>query len=358
MTLLESLLRKKKTGDRIPIWFMRQAGRYLPEYQELRSTYKTFLDFCADPKGAAEATLQPLRRFDLDAAIIFSDILVVPSALGQSVHFQMGEGPKLNALQSLEDLKCLSLKGVEERLSATSEAINIVKGSISQDKALIGFAGAPWTLACYMLEGGGSKSFETARTLMAKDPDLLAGLLDILVEATTHYLCQQARAGADVLKLFDSWAGHCPSWLVDQALVQPITKIIKGVRSAGIDVPIIYFPRGAGEKYSFFGCETGADGIAFDQFVDASALKMSWKTLPEANRFVLQGGLDPLVMLKGGDLLQQEVERYLEIFKGLPYIFNMGHGMVPHMPIEHVSKTIGYVRAWEKRSIQEEQGVA
>ncbi len=349
MIILEELLKKKITGKKIPIWFMRQAGRFLPEYRQLRQTYSSFLEFCGDPKGAAEATLQPMRRFDLDAAIIFSDILVVPSALGQSVTFVAGEGPKLEPLQNEKDLLKLTFDHFEKRIQATPEALSLVRESLPPEKALIGFAGAPWTVACYMIQGGGSKNFDEARLIIANDLPFFEKLMDMLVEATSQYLIRQAQSGATVLKLFDSWAGMCPSWLTDRALQNPIQKIIQRVRQECPPIPLLYFPRGAGEKVISLGYSVGADGVALDHFSDPTWVKVQLKKGPP---LVVQGGLDPLVVAAGGPLLEREVYRYLDIFEGLPYIFNMGHGMIPSMPIKHIEQTISYVRAWESQNLQ------
>ncbi len=345
MLLLRDLLKSKKKEQRVPIWFMRQAGRFLPEYRELRSSYPDFLSFCADPKGASKATLQPLRRFDLDAAIIFSDILVIPKALGQKVEFVKGEGPKLEAITSEADLASLSLHTIHENLQATPEALSLTKQHLGPNQTLVGFSGAPWTLMCYMLEGGGSKNFEKARLTMVRHPNLVTKVLDLLVTSITSYLISQAKAGADVLKLFDSWAGNCPHFLQDKCLKNPVKRIFDNVRLECPDVPLIYFPRGMGTQGVVLTKEVTADAMAIDQFMNPSAiLKTTPKTL------VLQGGIDPMVVQVGGDLLKREVFKYLNTFKDHPYVFNMGHGMMPEMPIQHISDCIDYVRQWEQNS--------
>lgn len=346
MILLRDLLKTKQASARTPIWFMRQAGRYLPEYLELRSNYPDFLSFCADPKGASEATLQPLRRFDLDAAIIFSDILVVPAALGQNVTFIKGQGPKLDPIRSWEDAKRLSDKLSREKLLATPEAIALTKNKLSPTQTLIGFSGAPWTVLCYMLEGGGSKNFDEARYQIAKNPEMVAYIVDLLVEVTTTYLCDQIKAGADVIKLFDSWAGLCPNWLHQKMLLEPISKICKGIRAHYPDFPIIYFPRGTQIECVKYAYDVGGNGVALDQFVNPQAALDSIKR----NSIVFQGGMDPMVMKCGGKILESEVNRLMSIFAGQPYIFNLGHGMVPEMPIENVEKTISLVRAFDKQN--------
>ena len=340
MIILSELLKTKRCQKKVPIWFMRQAGRYLPEYRKLREGYDSFLSFCADPKGASEATLQPLARFDLDAAIIFSDILVVPAALGQDVSFIKGKGPVLKPIRSLEDIQHLSIKNAQEKLSATPEAINVTRSSLDKEKALIGFCGAPWTVMCYMLEGQGSKGFDTARLTLAKNPDLFDPIMALLIEASLTYLKDQVKAGADVIKIFDSWAGFCPSWLRQKAILDPIKQLISGLKADYPETPVIYFPRGTHQGAVQIANHVGADGVAIDQFMDPVLIRDQ----QESNDLVIQGGLDPMVMAAGGRPLENEIERYLSIFQNQPYIFNMGHGMVPDMPIEHVTKTIEMIR--------------
>jgi uroporphyrinogen decarboxylase len=348
MKLLLDVLRTKRRATRIPIWFMRQAGRYLPEYLAIRKNHASFMEFCADARDAAEVTLQPLRRFDLDAAIIFSDILVIPHALGVPVEFITGQGPRLTPIRSCDDLKRLKLDHLLAKLSPTCEALSLVKSHLSPQQTLIGFAGAPWTVACYMIEGGGSKTYDVPRQLAAQDPIFFQALLDLLVEATAQYLIAQVKAGADVLKIFDSWAGACPAWLTEQALMRPMRSLIQQVRAACPETPILYFPRGCGEKLWMLAQALQPDGMALDQFINLSWVADAYKTHLPANSLCLQGGLDPMIMVAGGARLQEEVVKILETFKNSPYLFNAGHGMVPYMPLEHITKTIEYVRTWEK----------
>lgn len=354
MILLEEILKTKKPSSRIPLWFMRQAGRYLPEYRALRSNYPDFLSFCRDSQGASEATLQPLHRFDVDAAIIFSDILVVPAALGQDVSFRVGEGPCLEPITTSQDLQSLSRHPSlwQNRLQPTLDALKLTRAALSPEKALIGFAGAPWTLACYMVEGNGSKTFEAARKVMARDPALFQSLMDLLTEITTAYLIWQIDSGAQVVKIFDSWAGHCPAWMRSKALVNPIKIIVQRIRAVHPHTPFLYFPKGVGVECIDMAQAVGCDGVALDQFVDPVAVRAAYDRSQAS--FVLQGGLDPLVMMAGGEALKQQVRHYLDVFQGLPYIFNLGHGMIPEMPIEHVTQTIEAVREWETKRFQEE----
>lgn len=335
--LLRDVIRDKKPVDKVPIWFMRQAGRYLPEYRQLRSEFPDFLSFCASPEAACEATLQPMRRFDLDAAIIFSDILVIPAALGQNVEFIKGVGPKLSPLSHPDEAQNLSLTDIQKRLSATPEAIKLTRCKLTQQKTLIGFSGAPWTVLCYMFEGGGSKNFDLARHRMARYPDLAQTVLEKVVAATILYLKAQIQAGADVIKMFDSWAGLCPAWLQQKMIMDPVRHIITSLKQDFPETPVIYFPRGTHADGVRLAKLVGADCVAIDQFVDPNKLQIT-------NDISYQGGLDPMLMLTGGALLASEVEKYLKIFEGKPYIFNMGHGMVPEMPISNVEKTIELVR--------------
>lgn len=345
MKLLLDVLTKKQPSNRIPIWFMRQAGRYLPEYQAIRKNYDSFLDFCTHVQDAAEVTLQPLRRFDLDAAIIFSDILIIPYALNVTVAFHKGHGPKLSPIRSSTDLKSLNQQRFQEKIMPTCDALSLVKNHLSPQQTLIGFAGAPWTVACYMIEGGGSKTYDLPRQIAAQDPLFFRALIEILTDATADYLIAQAKAGADVLKIFDSWAGACPAWLVNTALVEPIKMIIKRVRSACPDTPILYFPRGSGEKIVTLASTMKPDGVALDQFID-----LAWVRQAMPDGLCLQGGLDPMIMVAGGDVLRDQVFKILDTFQNKPYVFNAGHGMVPYMPPENIAKTIAYVREWEKKN--------
>lgn len=343
--LTHKVLCRDLKSPRTPIWFMRQAGRYLPEYKKLRSNFSSFMEFVHTPDAACEATLQPLKRFDLDAAIIFSDILVIPDALGQKVQFTPGEGPKLAPFR---DVKDLNFDEFEAKIAATLKAIALVKNHLEkeatkkQQPALIGFSGAPWTLACYMLEGAGSKNYDALRSFAAANFDAFVNLMALLTEATARYLVAQAKAGADVLKIFDSWAGYCPAWLTEIGILLPVRTIIERVRQEAPGVPIMYFPRLAGERYAALAFALNADGVALDQFVDPS-----WVNVQFPAKTVVQGGLDPMIMKAGGEILDQEIDRYLKTFSNRPYIFNMGHGMVPDMPIDHVSQAIDRVRAYD-----------
>lgn len=314
---------------------MRQAGRYLPEYRQLRGASKGFLDLCYTPEKATEATLQPLRRFDLDAAIIFSDILVLPHALGQKVTFEAGEGPRLapydpNILGNTVDMG---------RLAPVYEAVDRVRGALAPEKDLIGFSGAPWTLACYMLEGQGTKAFDKARLFGFQSPAAMKDLLARLVEVAAHHLIAQVDAGATVLQVFESWGGVCPWSRQGDWVVAPMREIVARVKQRHPRVPIIGFPRGLGGQISRYAQETGVDAVSLDQATPPQEVA---EALPQT--IVPQGGLDPQALVCGGDVLAAEVQRYLRAFQGRPHVFNLGHGVVPQTPPERVSELLALVR--------------
>lgn len=347
MKLLYCLLREKKLQKKIPIWFMRQAGRYLPEYREVRKKYDDFLKFVGNPKDAAAVTLQPLERYDLDAAIIFSDILVVPHALGQPVAFQKGEGPQLTPIVSAKELKKLTLKNFKSLVTPTLEALELVSKKLGKTKTLIGFAGAPWTVMAYMLEGRGSKDFLKARQYLYKDPEMTAALRDLLVEATIEYLSAQIKAGADVIQIFDSWISDLPAPFFKEYGLKPVQKIISAIRAQHPDVGIIYFPRGAGERYFHMTEIQGLDGVSIDAAVDPKFIKMSLGGL------VVQGGLDPAVLL--GEPKKYDpgpVEHYLKIFAETPYIFNIGHGISQETDPAIIERIIQTVRDYENKGAE------
>ncbi|MBN9412573.1 MAG: uroporphyrinogen decarboxylase [Candidatus Paracaedimonas acanthamoebae] len=335
MTLLK-LFDEKKNSQPL-CWIMRQAGRYLPEYRALRANARSFLDLCLTPSAAAEITLQPLKRFDLDAAIIFSDILIVPYALGLNLTFIEGQGPHLDRIEATTSLSRLTLR--EDRFGPTCEAISLVRAALSPSVNLIGFAGAPWTVACYMLEGQSSKSFDRAKAFAFRHPQAFQDLLKIITEATIVYLIRQVEAGAQVLQLFESWGEAVPDRLVNQAIYQPTQAIVKALKTAFPHVPIIGFPRGLGEKTKEYQEKTNVDGVGLD-----SRISLEWVKKNFTHEVVLQGGIDPQVLVAGGDILRQEVERYRTLQAQGPYIFNLGHGIVPETPIDHVADFIHLVK--------------
>ncbi len=322
-----------ETLDRPPVWFMRQAGRSLPEYRELRTRAKDFIAFCHNPEMAAEATMQPMRRFPLDAAIVFADILLIPQALGQEVWFEAGEGPRLGELPSIESMTD-QIEASTGRLSAIGETLSRVRAELEPDRALIGFAGAPWTVATYMIEGRGSDR-SGARTYAYQNPEKLDRLLDVLVESTARYLVMQARSGAQVLKLFESWAEGLAEDVFERIVIKPHTAIIEKVRAAGVDVPFIGFPRSAGALVENYAARVPVNCVALDTQASAvlgQRIQDSGKTI--------QGALDNLLLRAGGPALDARVDALIEQWNSGPYIFNLGHGVLPDTPIEHIERTI------------------
>ncbi len=325
-----------------PIWLMRQAGRYLPEYRELRARANGFIDFCLRPDLAAEATLQPMRRFPLDAAILFADILLIPYAAGAGVRFVEGEGPRLDKQDSLARIEGLDWSGAVEKLANVAETVSRVRAELPADKALIGFAGGPWTVATYMLGGGADPDRWSARLLAWREPETLDVLLDRLVETTTAYLVRQAQAGANALKLFDSWSEALPEPLFARAVIEPTRRIVAGLRAAGITLPVIGFPRGAGNLAARYARETGVDALALDM---TNANPGFLALLPEA--FPVQGGFDPALLTAGGPLFDAEVDRLLALGAKRPYVFNLGHGISLETPPEHVARLVRRVTGRE-----------
>ncbi|WP_309644608.1 uroporphyrinogen decarboxylase [Phenylobacterium sp.] len=322
-----------ETLDRPPVWFMRQAGRSLPEYRELRTRATDFIAFCHNPEMAAEATLQPMRRFPLDAAIVFADILLIPRALGQEVWFEAGEGPRLGELPSLDSMTD-QIEASTGRLSEIGETLSRVRAELEPDRALIGFAGAPWTVATYMIEGRGSDR-SGARTYAYQHPEKLDRLLDILVESTARYLVMQARSGAQVLKQFESWAEGLAEDVFERIVIKPHKAIIDKVRAAGVDAPFIGFPRGAGALVESYAAQVPVQAVALDTQASAA---MGRKI--QAGGKTIQGALDNLLLRAGGPALDARVDALIAQWNDGPYIFNLGHGVLPDTPIEHIERTI------------------
>lgn len=322
-----------ETLDRPPVWFMRQAGRSLPEYRELRTKAPDFIAFCHNAEMAAEATMQPMRRFPLDAAIVFADILLIPRALGQAVWFEAGEGPRLGELPSIESMAD-QIEASTGRLSAIGETLSRVREELEPDRALIGFAGAPWTVATYMIEGRGSDR-SGARTYAYQNPEKLNALLDVLVESTARYLVMQAKSGAQVLKLFESWAEGLAEDVFERIVIRPHKAIIEKVRAAGVDTPFIGFPRGAGALVETYAAKVPVNAVALDTQASAA---LGHKI--QAGGKTIQGALDNLLLRAGGPALDARVDALIEQWNGGPYIFNLGHGVLPDTPIEHIERTI------------------
>ena len=308
---------QRKTSNRVPFWLMRQAGRYLPEYRELRKKAGSFLDLCFTPDYAVEVTLQPLRRFDMDAAILFSDILVIPYALGQKLDFVEGEGPRLGVL----DADALSYDST--KLFPVYETLRQLRQKLPPEKTLIGFAGAPWTVACYMVDGQGGGDFIKTKIMAFTQPEKFDALINTLIDATSGYLISQIRAGADVVQLFDSWSGLLPEPYFTRWAITPAKEICRRIKKEFPYVPIIGFPRGAGMLYKSYAFFAGVDGIGID-----TQTPMSWAVKEIGTQACLQGNLDPVLLLAGGNALEQGVLDILNAAKGQPFIFNLGHGII------------------------------
>ena len=321
-----------------PVWMMRQAGRYLPEYRELRATVPSFMEFCYSPGLAAEVTLQPIRRFGFDAAILFSDILVVPDALGCPVSFETGHGPRLRPVETAEDLDALAETVDLNRLGPVFETIDRVKGLLDGSTAFLGFCGAPFTVASYMVAGHGTPDQGPARRMAYRDPDLFGRLIDRLVASSIAYLSAQIEAGVDAVQIFDSWAGVLPTQEWRRWCLEPVRQVIAGVREKHPAARIIAFPRVSGGQL-LDAAECGATALGLDTIVDPV-----WadRVLPAG--LPVQGNLDPLVLIAGGDALDRSVDGILAAFSGRPHIFNLGHGITPETPIAHVERMLARVR--------------
>ncbi len=308
-----------------PVWMMRQAGRYLPEYRATRAEAGSFLELCYNPELAAEVTLQPIRRYGFDAAILFADILLVPQALGADLWFVEGEGPRLSTVTSQADLDKLGpVDAIHDTLSPIYETVKILKSELPAETTLIGFAGAPWTVATYMIAGRGTKDQAPSRSLIYQNRPVFDALMDRITDATAAYLIKQIEAGAEVVKLFDSWSGALPGALFDQYAIQPAIKIINQIRAAHPGVPIIGFPRQAGEKAEAFIDATGVEACAIDTSVDPA-----WAARVLQPKACVQGNLDPLLLITGGDALIKATQETAAAFANGPYIFNLGHGITP-----------------------------
>ena len=329
-----------KTARQTPIWLMRQAGRYLPEYRNIRAKAGSFLDLCFTPELAAEVTLQPVRRFGFDAAILFSDILVVPYALGQKLTFEAGEGPRLSpAIASTEVLDKLAADVDMSLLAPVLETIGRVRAGLPHDAVLLGFCGAPWTVATYMVAGFGTPDQAPARVFAYRDPDGFKRLIDILIRASIEYLAAQFHAGVDAVQLFDTWAGVLGPEEFSRWCTQPAKRIVAGLRERVPGARIIGFPRGAGTSLVSYVEKVSFDAIGLDWMIDRRFARDEIQS-----RKPVQGNLDPMALLAGGAALDREIDAVLESFSGRPFIFNLGHGILPETPIPHVERMIGRVR--------------
>lgn len=322
-----------------PIWLMRQAGRYLPEYRDIRAKAPSFLDFCYTPQLAATATLQPVQRFGFDAAILFSDILVVPDALGQKVRFEAGEGPRLEPICSEEVFSRLKEKVDLGRLEPVFETIERVKASLPHETALIGFCGAPWTVASYMIAGHGTSDQAPARLFAYRQEDVFQRLINRLVDASIDYLVAQLKAGVEAVQIFDTWAGVLPAAEFERWCLAPVANIIAGIKLRYQEARVIGFPKGISHRLQDYFDRTGVDALGLDSMADPS-----WAHSMLQRNVVVQGNLDPLLLAAGGPRLDSAIRHIVSAFKSRPHIFNLGHGIVPHTPPEHVAQLIDLVR--------------
>lgn len=315
-----------------PFWLMRQAGRYLPEYRKLRAGCNGFLDLCYTPEKATEVTLQPLRRYNFDAAILFSDILVIPDALGQSVAFKEGEGPKLNPIRDAAGLAILSKDKLQSHLAPVFETVSRLSKAIPETTALIGFAGSPWTVATYMVEGAGSKEFVETKKLAYGQPIVFKALIDLLVDATGDYLISQIDHGAEVIQLFDSWAGVLPEEEFSKWVIEPTAKLVARIKDERPGIPVIGFPRGAGALLLPFVERTGVDAVSLD-----TSVPLEWAAKHIQPKVTVQGNLDPVMLIAGGEAMDHAIDHILKTLGKGPFIFNLGHGILPSTPPENVA---------------------
>jgi uroporphyrinogen decarboxylase len=327
---------REKAPKRIPVWLMRQAGRYLPEYREIREKSKNFLNMCLTPQWATEITLQPIRRFDLDAAIIFSDILLIPKALGIELDFQEGFGPVLKELDGEKSIDDLFYNA--EIISAVFETIWRVKTALPETTALIGFCGAPWTVACYMIDGNSKNNFSRSKTWVTQQPNILQKLIDRLIDASELFLKAQIEAGAEIIQIFDSWAGLLSGVDFARFVIEPTRELVRRLKKNYPHIPVIGFPREARENYESYARETGVNALSIDSSVDLEFAKQQLKSI-----IPLQGNLDPTLLVKGGKEMLHAAEKILTILGPL-HIFNLGHGVLPETPPEHVAELVRFIR--------------
>ena len=323
-----------------PVWLMRQAGRYLPEYRQIRSQAGDFISLCTTPALAAEVTLQPIRRYGFDAAILFSDILMVPWALGQGLAFKEGEGPVLPPIRSRAGVDALDLARLPAAIAPILETVERTRAGLPDATTMIGFAGSPFTVACYMVEGGGSKDFTHIRGMAHAQPDVMDALIDTLVEASVTYLSAQVGAGAEVLMLFDSWSGVLSPALFRHLVIAPTRRVVDRLRALHPGIPVIGFPRLAGVLVGEYATGTGVDAVALDTGADMQVAKT---LIPDG--VATQGNLDPLALVAGGDALRAEAAAVLRSIKGRPHIFNLGHGIIPQTPPANVTALLDQIRA-------------
>lgn len=331
----------KQKNNSIPIWFMRQAGRYMPEYMEIRSSVNNFLELCYDSEKAAKVTLQPIDKFGFDAAILFSDILILPHSLGWDVEFKNKEGPLLRKFESENDLMMLNSKFLD-KINNIYDTVSKVKSLLPSNVPLIGFAGSPWTVASYMLEGKGRQDFSVSKNFIYTKKELAKKLICFITEKTIEYLSGQIDAGVQIIQLFDSWSGMLNGSQYDDFVITPTQKIVSELKKKYPSIPIIGFPRGSGYNYQRYIENTGIDGVGVDQFIPLDQMKKWQKNI------VVQGNLDPVILLGNKENIKIEVDRILSTLDDKNFIFNLGHGILPTTPNENVEYLIDYVRSYKK----------
>jgi uroporphyrinogen decarboxylase len=324
-----------------PVWLMRQAGRYLPEYRATRKEAGSFLDLCYNPALATEVTLQPIRRYGFDASILFSDILVIPHALGQDVRFVEGEGPRLEPITEAGGLSRLDPGKIHDRLAPVYETVSRLRQDLPNETALIGFCGAPWTVATYAVAGRGTTDQAPARLWAYKDPQGFQTLIDILVDSSIEYLSRQVEAGADVLQIFDTWAGSLSDEQQEKWVIAPTARMVAALNERFPHIPVIGFAKGAGANVENYARKTGIDGVGCDT---AQVMSYVRDIFTGDMTRVLQGNLDPLLLVAGGDQLDARVDSIIETMAGRPFVFNLGHGIVPQTPPEHVERLMNRIR--------------
>lgn len=326
-------------SDHIPLWLMRQAGRYLPEYRALRADKGGFLELVYDSAAAAEVTIQPIERFGFDGAILFSDILIIPYAMGQKLEFLAGEGPRLSP--TLVDHALSSLEAAPERLAPIYSTVAKVRERLGPETTLLGFAGSPWTVATYMVAGEGSRDQHQTRAMAYQNPEAFGEIINAIADLTIEYLVGQIDAGAEAVQLFDSWSGSLAPTEFERWVIAPNAKIVAALAERCPDVPVIGFPKGAGEKLPAYIRETGVNAAGLDETIDPL---WAAKALPQS--VPVQGNLDPLMLLSGGPALEKAAKRILEAFADRPHVFNLGHGIGQHTPIAHVEQLVAIIRDW------------
>ena len=329
-----------KPEKKIPFWFMRQAGRYLPEYKQLRSKAKDFLHFCYTPDMATEATLQPIERFGMSAAIIFSDILVIPHALGMDVRFVEGKGPILTPLTGEADLSKLSIHALEEKLAPVYQALRQTRAALPSNTALIGFCGSPWTLACYAVEGKGSRDFQSVRMASLRDPVFFEKLIALLTQSVIEHASLQVKAGAETIQLFDSWAGALTHSEFDKWVIAPTKAIVTELRRRHPEIPLIGFPRLAGTRYSAYAKATGVDAVSID-----ASISPEWIAQNIQPEILVQGNLDNLLLAEDKNAMLAQAKDIIKTLGKKPFIFNLGHGVLPHTPVENVQALVELIKA-------------